>query len=85
LSYVAYLLGHPGEELRVLSLASKANGKQGGAGVLAETTNGEQPVHRDLTVGWMGDAGEMLDAQAKAAYKRRTAELREQARGSARA
>src|SRR5260370_2633708 len=26
----------------------------------------------------MGDAGEMLDAQAKAAYKRRTAELREQ-------
>jgi hypothetical protein len=26
----------------------------------------------------MGDAGEMLDAQTKAAYKRRTAELREQ-------
>jgi hypothetical protein len=26
----------------------------------------------------MGDAGEMLDAQAKADYKRRTAELREQ-------
>ncbi len=41
-------------------------------------TNGEQAAQSDLTVGRMGDAGEMLDAQAKAACKRRTAELREQ-------
>ena len=72
LSYIAYLLGHPGEELHVLSLASKAGGTQDES---AETVAEEKTA--DLTVGRMGDAGEMLDAQAKAAYKRRTAELRE--------
>jgi hypothetical protein len=35
-------------------------------------------MQSDLTASRMGDAGEMLDAKAKAAYKRRTAELREQ-------
>jgi hypothetical protein len=29
LAYIAYLLGHPGEEFHVLSLASKVGGKQG--------------------------------------------------------
>jgi pimeloyl-ACP methyl ester carboxylesterase len=72
LAYIAYLLGHPGEEFHVLSLASKVGGE------LTETTEGERATQSDLTVDGMGDAGEMLDAQAKAAYKRRTAELREQ-------
>jgi hypothetical protein len=45
---------------------------------LVESATEEQATQSDLTVGRMGDAGEMLDAQAKAAYKRRTAELREQ-------
>jgi hypothetical protein len=75
LACIAYLLGHPREEFHALSLASKAGGKQDD---LAETATGEQAAQADLTVGRMGDAGEMLDAQAKAAYKRRTAELREQ-------
>jgi pimeloyl-ACP methyl ester carboxylesterase len=70
----AYLLGHPGEEFHVLSLA----GKQGEAHELAEPATEEQAAQSDLTVGRMGAAGELLDAQAKAAYKRRTAELREQ-------
>jgi hypothetical protein len=74
LANIAYLLGHPGEEFHVLSLA----GKQGEADELAEPASAEQAVQSDLSVGRMGDAGEMLDAQAKAAYKRRTAELREQ-------
>jgi hypothetical protein len=78
LAYVAYLLGHPGEEFHVLSLASKTGGKQGEAHELAEPACEEQATQSNLTVGRMGDAGEMLDAQAKAAYKRRTAELREQ-------
>jgi pimeloyl-ACP methyl ester carboxylesterase len=78
LAYIAYLLGHPGEEFHVLSLASKTDGKQGEAEELAEPATEEQAMQSDLTVGRMGDAGEMLDAQAKAAYKRRTAELREQ-------
>jgi pimeloyl-ACP methyl ester carboxylesterase len=75
LAYIAYLLGHPGEEFHVLSLASKVGGTQN---ELAEPATEEQAAQSDLTVGQMGDAGEMLDAQAKAAYKRRTAELREQ-------
>jgi hypothetical protein len=78
LAYIAYLLGHPGEEFHVLSLASKVGGKQGEADALAEPATEEQTTQADLTVGRMGDAGEMLDAQAKADYKRRTAELREQ-------
>jgi hypothetical protein len=78
LAYIAYLLGHPGEEFHVLSLASKTGDKQGEADELAEPATEEQATQSDLTVGRMGDAGEMLDAQAKAAYKRRTAELREQ-------
>jgi pimeloyl-ACP methyl ester carboxylesterase len=73
LAYIAHLLGHPGEEFHVLSLASNSGGSQD------ELAGAEgQVTQSDLTVGRMGDAGEMLDAQAKAAYKRRTAELREQ-------
>ena len=75
LAYIAYLLGHPREEFHVLSLASKSRGTQDD---LAYPANGEQAVQSDLTVGRLGDAGEMLDAQAKADYKRRIAELREQ-------
>jgi hypothetical protein len=75
LGYIAYLLGHPGEEIHVLALASKNGGKQD---ALAEPATEEQAKQSDLTVGRMGDAGEMLDAQAKADYKRRTSELREQ-------
>jgi pimeloyl-ACP methyl ester carboxylesterase len=78
LAYIAYLLGHPGEEFHVLSMASMIGGKQGAADELAEPAPGEAGMQSDLTVGRMGDAGEMLDAQAKAAYKRRLAELREE-------
>jgi hypothetical protein len=56
----------------------KNGGKQGEADELAEPATEEQATQSDLTVGRMGDAGEMLDARAKADYKRRTAELREQ-------
>jgi hypothetical protein len=75
LAYIAYLLGHPGEECHVLSLASQTNGQ---ADELVEPATEERARQSDLTVGRMGDAGEMLDAQAKASYKRRTTELREQ-------
>ena len=48
----------------MLSLASKVGGKQGEADELAEPVTEEQATQSDLTVGRMGDAGEMLDAQA---------------------
>jgi hypothetical protein len=75
LAYIAYLLGHPRKEIHVLSLASKAGGTQNDLG---EPVTEEQAAQSDITVGRMGDAGEMLDAQAKAAYKKRAAELCEQ-------
>jgi pimeloyl-ACP methyl ester carboxylesterase len=78
LVYIAYLLGHLGEEFHVLSLASKTGGRQGEVDELAEPATEEQATQSDLTVGRMGDGGEMLDGQAKAAYKKRVAELREQ-------
>lgn len=78
LAYIAYLLGHPREEVHVLSLASRADGKQGEAEELAESATEGEAAQSGLTVGRIGDAGEMLDAQAKAAYKRRVTELREQ-------
>jgi hypothetical protein len=77
LAYIAYLLGHPGEEFHVLALTSKASG-DGNNDALADPATEEQAMQSDLAVGRMGDAGEMLDAQAKAAYKRRTEKLREQ-------
>jgi hypothetical protein len=45
---------------------------------LAESATEGEAAQSGLTVGRIGDAGEMLDAQAKAAYKRRVTELREQ-------
>jgi hypothetical protein len=76
LAYIAHLLGHPAEEIHVLSLASKSDSQAGAES--AESATEEQATQSGLTVSRMGDAGEMLDAQAKAVYKRRTAELREQ-------
>jgi pimeloyl-ACP methyl ester carboxylesterase len=73
LAYIAYLLGHPRAEFHVLSLASTNVGKQGD---LAEPVAEEQVMQSDLTVSRMGDAGEMLDAQAKAAYKLTSGEPR---------
>jgi pimeloyl-ACP methyl ester carboxylesterase len=75
LAYIAYLLGHPREEIHVLSLAAKADGE---ADESAESATEGRAAQSSLTVGRMGDAGEMVDAQAKADYKRRITELREQ-------
>jgi hypothetical protein len=57
----------------VLSLASNVGGTQDDSEEIAR-----EEKAADLTMGRMGDAGEMLDARTKDAYKRRTAELREQ-------
>jgi hypothetical protein len=65
--YLARLLAHPGREFHVLDL------------VAAE--HGVAPVERGQTAGpsrsTLGDAGEMLDARAKDAYRRRLAEIEE--------
>jgi hypothetical protein len=68
LRHLARLLAHPGRELHVVDLEA-ADGSPAGSGEPAGA--GELEGRRDL-----GDAGAMLDATAKAAYKARRDELR---------
>jgi tetratricopeptide (TPR) repeat protein len=82
LGYLAHLLRHPGVEFHVLDLA-------GGIASQREKDEASQSTHglprgaEDLEkagihIGSLGDAGEMLDEQAKVAYRRRLSELREE-------
>jgi tetratricopeptide (TPR) repeat protein len=63
LQYIARLLGDPGRELHVLDLVASAGFQSG---------QSDFPVVTDR-----GDAGEVLDARAKQAYRRRLAEIEE--------
>ena len=64
--YLARLLAHPGREFHVLDLAAAETGcgAQGSPSQVA-----------GLPRSTLGDAGEMLDARAKDAYRRRLAEI----------
>jgi hypothetical protein len=64
LRYLAHLLAAPGEELHALELV--------GADTFGVRT---AAVEDGLEVGGFGDAGELLDRQAKAAYRQRLDEL----------
>jgi tetratricopeptide (TPR) repeat protein len=81
LGYIAHLLRHPGTEFHVLDLyggiASQPDDN--------ETTHvvNASPHYEDLEKAGMniagpGDAGEMLDQQARLTYRRRLVELREE-------
>jgi tetratricopeptide (TPR) repeat protein len=77
LGYLAHLLRHPGVEFHVLDLAG---------GIAGQRDDDEQglphgPEDLDkagIQIGGLGDAGEMLDEQAKIAYRRRLSDLREE-------
>jgi AAA ATPase-like protein len=82
LGYLAHLLRHPRVEFHVLDLA-------GGIASQREKDEASQSTHglprgtEDLEkagihITSLGDAGEMLDEQAKVAYRRRLSELREE-------
>ena len=82
LGYVAHLLRYPAAEFHVLDLV-------GGIGSQRDDDEAGQSPHdlprgdEDLEkagihIGSLGDAGEMLDEQAKVDYKRRLGELREE-------
>ena len=62
LQYVARLLVCPGEQISAIDLAALASGESSGTQRTAD----------------LGDAGEVLDAKARADYKRRLDELREE-------
>jgi hypothetical protein len=73
LRHLARLLTHPGQEFHAVDLEA-AEGRPGPAvpvGPGGRDGGGELAVRRDL-----GDAGALLDATAKAAYKARLGELR---------
>lgn len=81
LAYIAYLLRHSGTEVHVLDLcestedsAGNRTDQIGSSGSLG--ANWDELEAAGIHVGRLGDAGEMLDEEAKAAYKARIAELR---------
>jgi tetratricopeptide (TPR) repeat protein len=82
LVYLAHLLRHPNTEFHVLDLVGgiASQGDGGGTGPsLQGLPRGIEPLERaGIHVTRLGDAGEILDNQAKLAYKRRLFELREQ-------
>ena len=68
LGFLAQLLSAPGREFHVLDLV---NARQG-PGVARDRST------RDLQTEGLGDAGDVLDQEAKTAYRKRIAELREE-------
>jgi len=77
--YLVHLLRHPGVEFHVLDLVGGIAGQREDD----EPTQSERALPRGeedlekagIHITSLGDAGEMLDEQAKAAYKRRLSEL----------
>ena len=82
LGYIAHLLRHPAVEFHVLDLF-------GGIASQREDNEPSQSVHglpradddlekAGIHIAGLGDAGEMLDEQAKVAYRRRLSELQQE-------
>jgi tetratricopeptide (TPR) repeat protein len=75
LGYIQRLLQHPGEEFHSLDLLN------GPGATAADVASGDQKAllgSAAVSVGGLGDAGEMLDAKAKQEYQRKLIELREE-------
>jgi hypothetical protein len=80
LTLLAALLREPGREIAATELATRAERNGGG-----DDASSHRPQHDPLASGrgndtrrGLGDAGELLDAQARATYKRRLNDLREE-------
>jgi tetratricopeptide (TPR) repeat protein len=82
LGYLAHLLRHPAAEFHVLDLVGGIAGWRDDdeTGQCAHgLPRGDEDLEKaGIHIGSLGDAGEMLDEQAKAAYRRRLSELREE-------
>jgi tetratricopeptide (TPR) repeat protein len=74
LAYIYRLLQHPNQEFHALDLLSGP-----GTNFVPESATSEtSSTDSTLTIGRLGDAGEMLDRKAKQDYKRRLSELNEE-------
>src|SRR5216683_4988865 len=82
LGYLAHLLRHPGAEFHVLDLAGGIAGQrdddEAGQSEQGLPRGDEDLEKAGIHVTTLGDAGEMLDEQAKVAYRRRLSELGEE-------
>jgi hypothetical protein len=82
LGYIAHLLRHPDAEFHVLDLyggiASQREGDETSQSVHGLPRADGELEKAGIHVSSLGDAGEMLDEQAKVAYRRRLSELREE-------
>jgi hypothetical protein len=82
LGYLAQLLCHPAVEFHVLDLvgaiASESEDDGVGHSVNSLPRNAEDLEKAGIHITRLGDAGEMLDEQAKIAYRRRLCDLREE-------
>jgi len=82
LECVAHLLRHPGVEFHVLDLAGGIGGARDNdevGQIEPVLPRGDEDLdNAGIHIGRLGDAGEMLDEQAKAAYRRRLSELSEE-------
>ncbi len=82
LAYVAYLLRNPGTEFHALDVVGgiAMHSQQGQSNLaIPLLPHGDEHLERaGISIGGQGDAGELLDEHAKAAYRRRLSELREE-------
>src|SRR5580704_2970829 len=80
LAYIAHLLRRPDVSFHVLDLVGGIPSEidQRRNNRIGLPRGGEDLEAAGIHVGGIGDAGEMLDDQAKAAYRRRLSELREE-------
>ena len=74
LQYLAFLLAHPGEEFHAQRLLGEVEGKTLGQGEAARMTE-RQFLDDGLNVSSLGDAGPLLDDQARKEYKQRLDDL----------
>ena len=74
LAYLQFLLQHPGEEFHATDLVRGPGVEASAEHSIADAASPSS----GLSVGGLGDAGEMLDQHAKQEYRRRLRELREE-------
>jgi hypothetical protein len=78
-AYLGHLLRHPGTEFHVLDLVGGMAAGRGEDEPKLRIPRGYHELQKaGINITGLGDAGEMLDEQAKSAYRRRLSELREE-------
>ena len=78
-AYLAHLLRYPGTEFHALDLIGGIASRSGDDETAQGLPRGDEDLERaGIHISSLGDAGELLDDQAKATYRRRLSDLREE-------